>query len=65
MIPYDLDKLQRLARDRCIARGILPTCLAIYHLVPVIRQEEIRAGCDPRETPMDVELTVDCVEPPN
>lgn len=44
MVPYDLDKLKERARIRCIARGIEPTCLAIYHMVTVLRGEELRAG---------------------
>lgn len=65
MIPYDIDKLKERARIRCISRGIEPTCLAIYHMVTVLRGEELRAGAgDPRviEEHTGTGASVSCVE---
>lgn len=69
MIPYDLDGLKERARDRCIAEGIVPTRLALYHMVPTLRKEELlrgRAAADDGRA-IDTALTgidVECVELP-
>lgn len=66
-IPYDLDALKERARVRCIAEGIVPTCLAIYHMVPTLRKEELmldRTVDDSRTINVAlVALNVECVEP--
>lgn len=40
--PYDLDRLQKVARLRLIEDGVRPTSLAIYHMVARMRTEEVR-----------------------
>lgn len=63
MVPYDLDKLKERARIRCITRGIEPTCLAIYHMVTVLRGEELRAGAgDARVVEEHAGAGVSCVD---
>jgi hypothetical protein len=58
---YDLDKLKTLARERLVRQGVAPTALNIYHLVPTIRKEQLRAERDLRMAD-DVIVAVDCVE---